>query len=149
MRHELHTEVTVDAPPQAVWAVITDLSQYSDWNPFIVSAAGKVAVGARLTNRMQNPDGKAMTFKPTVTEVHTDRSFEWIGRFGLPGVFDGCHRFDLTPTVDGGTLVVHRETFSGVLVRFMRKALDTQTKQGFEIMNAALRTRAEAIVGSR
>jgi len=143
MRHHLHTEVTIDAPVEIVWGVVTDLHQYSEWNPFIVSAAGDVAVGQRLTNRMQPPGGKAMTFKPTVTNVDSGQTFEWLGRFGLPGVFDGRHRFDLSPTPDGGTHVVHSERFSGVFVRFLRKSLDTQTRQGFEVMNAALKTRAE------
>jgi hypothetical protein len=148
MRHELHTEITIDAPPETVWDVVTDLNQYAQWNPFIVSAAGEVAVGKRLTNRMVPPAGKAMTFKPTVTEVDTGQTFEWLGRLGLPGVFDGRHRFDLSPTPDGGTRVVHSEQFSGVLVRFMRKSLDTQTKQGFEVMNTALKTRAEDYAGN-
>lgn len=148
MRHELHTEVTIDAPPETVWKVITDLNQYSEWNPFIVSATGEVAVGERLTNRMQPPGGKAMTFKPTVTEVNAGETFEWLGRLGLPGVFDGRHRFDLSPTADGGTRVVHSEQFKGVLVRFMRKSLDTRTKQGFEVMNTALKTRVEDCAGN-
>jgi hypothetical protein len=149
MRHELHTEVTIDAPPETVWAVVTDVNQYSEWNPFIVTATGEAAVGERLINRMQPPGGKAMTFKPTVTEVDVDQTFEWLGRFGLPGVFDGRHRFELSPTPEGGTRVVHREEFSGVLVRFMRKSLDTQTKRGFEEMNTALKIRAEDTAGKR
>jgi hypothetical protein len=143
MRYHLHTEVTIDAPVETVWDVITDLGQYPEWNPFIVSAAGDVAVGQRLTNRMQPAGGKAMTFKPTITEVDTGQTFEWLGRLGLPGVFDGRHRFDLSPTPDGGTQVVHSEQFTGVLVRFLRKSLDTQTKQSFEAMNTALKIRAE------
>jgi hypothetical protein len=148
MRHELHTEVTIDAPPETVWDMVTDLDQYSEWNPFIVSVAGEAKVGERLTNRMAPPEGKEMTFKPRVTEVDTAQTFEWLGRFGLPGVFDGRHRFDLSPTPEGGTRVVHSEQFSGILVRFMRKSLDTQTKQGFEAMNAALKTRAENSSGN-
>jgi hypothetical protein len=149
MRHELHTEVIVNAPLHTVWEVVTDLSRYSTWNPFIVSAEGEAAVGERLTNRMQPPDGKGMTFKPTVTEAEVDSTFEWLGRLGVPGVFDGRHRFELSAMSDGGTRVVHREEFSGILVRFMRKSLDTQTKHGFELMNSALKSRAEATVGSQ
>ena len=49
MRHELRTEITIDAPPETVWEVVTDLAQYAEWNPFIVSAVGEAAVGERLT----------------------------------------------------------------------------------------------------
>jgi hypothetical protein len=36
---------------------------------------------------------------------------------------------------------VQRETFGGVLVRPLRRSLDTGTRAGFEAMNAALRRR--------
>lgn len=64
----------------------------------------------------------------------------------MPGIFDGRHRFELTPLPSGGTRFVHTEHFSGLLVRFARRSLDNHTKQGFEAMNAALKTRAEAAV---
>jgi len=148
MHHELNTEINIDATPEHVWAVLTDLDAYADWNPFIVSAEGQAAVGERLTNRMQPPGGKGITFKPTVTAVEPGVSFEWLGRLGLPGIFDGRHRFDLAPNGNGGTRLIHSEELDGVLVRFMRTRLATETLAGFEAMNTALKARAEAAVGS-
>jgi hypothetical protein len=86
-----------------------------------------------------------MTIKPTVTAVETGRTFEWFGHHGFSGIFDGRHRFDLAPTPPGGTHVIHSEYFSGVLVRLLRKSLDTKTKQGFEEMNTVLKARAERV----
>ena len=37
------------------------------------SAEGSVTAGERLVNRLEPPGGKAMTFKPTVTEVDDQR----------------------------------------------------------------------------
>jgi hypothetical protein len=149
MKHELHTDIEIEASTGVVWDILTDLDRYGDWNPFIVSAEGDVAVGERLTNRMQPPGGKAMTFKPTVTAVDEGNTFEWLGRLGVPGIFDGRHRFELEQTPGGGTHLIHTERLSGALVRPMRRSLDTRTLAGFEAMNAALKTRAEARVASR
>lgn len=146
MRHHLHTEITIDAPPERVWHILTDLEAYADWNPFLVSSSGRVAVGERLVNRMQPVGARAQTFKPTVTEVEPGRTFEWLGRLGLPGLFDGRHRFDLQPTADGGTHLVHRESFSGILVRPFRSSLDDGTLRAFELMNQALKARAESTI---
>ncbi len=146
MRHELHTEIEIGADPETVWAVLTDLGNYSNWNPFIVEAAGSVAVGQRLTNRLQPPGGKAMTFKPTVTVVEPERVFEWLGRLGVPGVFDGRHRFELHATADGRTRLVHGERFQGLAVRLFKGSLETDTLAGFEAMNEALKARVEASV---
>lgn len=145
MATELHTEIEIDAPPAAVWTMLTDFTAYPGWNPFITSAAGTLAVGERLLIRLAPPGGKPVKFKPTVTEVDTGRSFEWLGRLVLPGVFDGRHRFELLPNGDG-TRLLQTERFAGVLVPLMRKSLDTRTRVGFEAMNTALKARAEASI---
>ena len=41
----------IDAPPRAVWAVLTDLDRYPEWNPLYPEAAGDLAVGRRVTQR--------------------------------------------------------------------------------------------------
>lgn len=146
MNYALQTDIEITAPPETVWDVLTNLDEYRDWNPFIISATGNVEVGERLINRMQQPGSRAMTIKPTVTEVETGRTFEWLGVLGIPGVFDGRHRFELEETVTG-TRLVQSEQFRGILVRFMRKMIDTSTRQAFEQMNSALKERAEAQSG--
>ncbi len=143
MKYQMHSEIDIDAPPEVVWAVLTDLDGYQDWNPFVVSSNGKVAVGERLTNRIEPPGGKGMTFKPTVTVVETDQVFEWLGRLGVPGIFDGRHRFELAAT-PSGTHFTQSESFKGALVRFLKGSLDDHTMKGFEGMNRALKDRAEA-----
>ena len=138
MHHHISADIEIDAPPTAVWAVLIDLDSYAAWNPYLVSSQGTVTVGERIENRMQPPGGKAMTFRPTVTVAETNRVFEWLGRLGFPGVFDGRHRFEIEATPTGSRLT-QSEDFKGVLVRFMRKSLDTHTMQGFQAMNSALR----------
>jgi len=138
MHHAITTEIEIDAPPTEVWAALIDLDRYTEWNPFITEAAGEVKVGERLTNRMQQPDQRAMTFRPEVTVVEPNETFEWLGHLGVSGVFDGRHRFALTELTDGRTRLVQSEQFSGLLVRLMRKRLDGGTVAGFEAMNEAL-----------
>lgn len=149
MRHSLHTEIEIDATPEEVWAVLTDLDRYPDWNPFITSASGVVAVGERLENHIEPPGGRAATFKPTVTEVEECRVFEWLGRLVLPGLFDGRHRFESHPIDGGRTRLVHTEEFRGLLVRPLLRSFAGPTQAGFEAMNVALKDRVEAEAGTR
>ena len=144
MSHYLHTEIEIDAAPATVWTILTDLAGYPDWNPFITSSTGTVAPGERLVNHLEPPGGKPLTFKPRVTEVDEGRTFEWLGRLGLPGVFDGRHRFELVPHGDG-TRLIQTELFTGLLVPMLGKSLVTGTVAGFRAMNFALKTRAEAV----
>jgi len=144
MHHELHTEIEIDATPEVVWQVLTDLDGYAEWNPFITSSIGTPEVGEKLVNRMEPPGGMAITLKPEVTVVEDGTSFEWLGKVGFPGLFDGRHRFDVEPS-PSGTRLIQSESLDGLLVRVMRKSVDTHTKSGFEAMNVALKARAEAV----
>jgi hypothetical protein len=145
MRHELCTAIDIEAEPETVWRHLADLATYADWNPFITSASGTPERGRRLELRMAPPGGRAVTFRPQVTTVSPGSALEWLGHLGVPGLFDGRHRFDLIPT-DSGTHLIQHETFTGLLVRPLRRSLDTRTRAGFEAMNDALRRR---VMGTR
>jgi hypothetical protein len=93
----LHTEVLIDAGPEAVWAVLTDFARYGDWNPFLVAAEGVPAQGERLTVTLAPPGGRRITMKPVLTEVANTQVLEWWGHLGVRGIFDGRHRFELHP----------------------------------------------------
>ena len=136
----LTTHLTVPASADDVWATLTDLEGYSSWNPFITSGAGVIEIGQRLCLTIQVPDGRPMTFRPWVTAVAEGRYLEWLGRLGLPGLFDGRHSFTLTPLPGGRTLVQQAETFTGAAVPFAGATL-ARTRAGFDAMNQALSQR--------
>lgn len=140
MRHDIRTRIDIEAPPAEVWRHLVDLAAYADWNPFIPVASGVPEVGRKLSLRLQPPGGRAVTIHPTVTAVQTASVLEWFGHLGVPGLFDGRHRFDLV-LIPSGTHLVHSESFAGLLVRPLHRSLVGATRQGFLAMNEALRRR--------
>ena len=139
----ISSSIEIAAPPERVWLVLTDFAAYAQWNPFIQSLSGTLAVGERLSVRINPPSGKAMTFKPTVLMVEDNRKLRWMGRLLLPGIFDGEHHFELAPTTSGSSFK-QEERFTGILVRIMGASTFEQTQRGFVEMNKALKQRAEA-----
>ncbi|MGB5225773.1 MAG: SRPBCC domain-containing protein [Arenicellales bacterium] len=139
----IETEIQIKASPETVWSVLTKLDKYVEWNPFIKNAKGEVRVGEKLEVCISPPNGKQMIFKPTVKTVVVNSDFSWLGRFLLPGIFDGRHLFKITPT-ENGCLLVQKEEFSGLLVPFLWGSLDQDTRAGFELMNSALKRKAES-----
>jgi hypothetical protein len=120
MALHLTTKIEIEAAPEAVWAVLSDLPSYPSWNPFIREASGTLAAGERL-----------------------DSELRWLGRLVVRGVFDGEHRFAIEPTA-GGSRLVQEERFTGLLVPFLARGLRRGTLPGFERMNEAVKERVEA-----
>jgi hypothetical protein len=143
MAKQIFTSIEIDAPPNIVWEVLTDFKHFDQWNPFIRSVTGEATRGAQLQVQIHSPDGGSMMFRPVVLVAEAERELRWLGRFLFAGVFDGEHRFQIEPLSDRRVKFIHGEAFSGLLVPFFWRSLDTQTRKGFEEMNQALKLRAE------
>jgi hypothetical protein len=123
-----------------VWAVLTDLDRYPEWNPLFREASGQVVVGNRITLRSVHPaNGRLMTVKPRITAADPGAELRWVA--SLPGIISGEHRFTLTPE-DGGTRVEQSETFGGLLSVFSGKTF-TKAEAQFRGLNEALKKRVE------
>jgi hypothetical protein len=139
--HSISAVTDIEATPQQVWAVLADLDAYGDWNPFIRSASGQLAVGSRLTLRMVPADGRALTFHPRLLAVKPGVLLRWMGRLVMPGIFDGTHQFALED-LGGHTRLTQSETFRGALVWFTGTTI-TKTESDFRALNHALKQRVE------
>jgi hypothetical protein len=145
MSTQIRTEIDVAAEPDQVWEVLQDLDAYPEWNSFIPEITGSVEEGARLNVRLQPPEGKGMRFRPRVLEVAPGRTLRWLGHLGIPGLFDGEHRFLIEPVGPNRVRFVQEERFSGLLVPLILRFAGNGTHRGFEVMNAALKSRVEQL----
>ncbi len=143
MSKEIKTEILINATPEKVWAILTDFSNYPNWNPFIKSVKGEVKVGNKITARIEPPEAKGMTFKPKILIYETNKELRWLGHLLFAGLFDGEHTFELIDNGNGMTTFRQSEKFRGILVPLFKKQLDYNTKRGFEEMNRKLKELAE------
>jgi uncharacterized protein YndB with AHSA1/START domain len=63
MKKELYSEIEINASPEDVWRILTDLSKIPEWNPFMRRASGEVRQSERTKVYLQPPDGTGVTFK--------------------------------------------------------------------------------------
>jgi hypothetical protein len=106
---------------------------------------GEIKTGAKLQIQLRTPKGMAMKFLPTVLQAEPNRELRWLGRLGLPRIFDGEHSFTIEPINHNRVRFVQQEVFIGVLIPLLVKSLDPDTRQGFELMNQALKHRVEQL----
>ena len=128
----------IDAPPLAVWAVLTDLSRYPEWNPLFREASGQIAVGGRITLRAVQPaNGRLMTVKAKIVAADPGAELRWAS--ALPAIMSGEHSFVLTP-LEGGTRLAQTEIYGGLLAATVSVP---RTETIFQAMNDALKQRVE------
>ena len=147
MKH-LTSDIEINASPEHVWKVLTDFPALGEWSPFVRSIHGRLAVGETLKIYMKASKVMGMTFKPRVLRAEPSREFRWLGRFLMPGLFDGEHYFTIEDLGGNRVRFVQGEIFTGILVPVMSmlKVLGNAFV-GFQEMNQTLKERAEQISG--
>ncbi len=139
----LYTSIVINATPAKVWEVLTNFNSYPDWNPFIRSINGTPAPGNTIQVTLQPPNSKPILMKPRVLVFEQQKELRWIGSLGIPYIFDGEHVFRLEENSDGTSTLHHFERFRGILIPFLSTLIEKTTRDGFELMNAALKQRVE------
>ena len=88
MEKEITTEILIKTTPDKVWNILIDFKNYPNWNPFIKSITGEVAIEKKIVARLEPPEASGMTFKPTILAFETNKEFRWLGHLLFPGLFD-------------------------------------------------------------
>jgi hypothetical protein len=153
MTAEMRWFVDIDATPERVWQVLTDVPAYPQWNPFITGIKGTSAVGGRMSvslahlNVLLRP-----TLRPRVLEVTRGRRLRFrlrLARLGTPGLLDTEHTLTITVHDDGRVRLWHQVHFRGLLVPVVTRSLNSENGPSFDAMNAALKERAESKLPTR
>ena len=134
----IHTERHLAAPPERVWAVLTDFAAYPAWNPFLRSLElkGPLQLGTKIAGRasVSSRSDRTLGIFGRIVLCEPARGLGWAG--GVPGLFFGRHTFELTPK-DGGTHLVHAERFTGLLTLVAGGAVK-KLQAKYEELNEAL-----------
>ena len=111
--------IEIDAPPQLVWEVFSDVEHWPDWTPSVTSLVGRdgsaLAVGRGFA--IKQPGMSKLTWK--VTDIEPGTSWTWVQR--SPGVNVSARHY-VTARAGGGTLVrqeLDQRGFLGALVGWL------------------------------
>lgn len=139
---ELRTEIEIQASPEKVWQILTDLDKWTEWNPFITIATGNPHIGEKVDINVHS-ESKEMTLHCTVIKVEQAKELCWKYHVGSPVLFRGEHSFIIEKSRGNQVRFIDREMFNGLFVPLQARDIDTHSRQGFELMDQALKARAE------
>src|SRR6185503_13912943 len=95
---EYRVGTNIAAPPEKVWAIITDAAKYPEWNSTVISIDGTIAKGERVELKAKIDPKR--TFGLTVSTFDPAQKLVWEdgGK-----AFKGVRTFTLTRRDDGTT----------------------------------------------
>jgi uncharacterized protein YndB with AHSA1/START domain len=134
--------VEIDAPPQLVWDVFTDVEHWPDWTASMTSLVGldgpALAVGRRFA--IKQPGMQKLVWK--VTAIDPGSSWTWVQR--SPGVLVTASHW-VTPQTGGRTLVRQQLDQRGVLGALVGRLMLKKTKRFLELEAQGLKARSEQL----
>lgn len=143
---EIRTEIEIAAPPSKVWSVLIEIDKWKDWSPIITDASGKAALGSKLSITMCGKDGKGgkggPKYQPIVTVFEEPKRFQWMATMMAGFIFTNGKILELEQS-GSGTRLVHKETFSGMMVPLMWGQMESSVPQMLNSMNEALKVKIE------
>jgi hypothetical protein len=137
MRHYESTAL-IQAPPEAIWSVLTDAPGYADWDSGVVRVEGTIAPQEKI--KVVSEANPKRAFPVKVTEFAPGERMVWSG--GMPlGLFKGVRTFRLQPE-DGATRFTMREEYGGPMLPLIWRSMP-DLGPSFEQFASGLKARAE------
>ncbi len=130
---------TIDAGPDAVWAVLTDTSGWQRWDSGVRRVEGDLALGE--TVKVVTAASPDRAFPVKVTELEPGRRMVFTGGMSL-GLFKGVRTYTLTPDGNGGTRFSMREEYTGPLLPLIWRTMP-DLRPSFQRFATGLKQRVE------
>lgn len=134
--------VEIDAPPQLVWDVFSEVQRWPEWTASVTSLVGRDGAALEVGRRfaIKQPGMAKLTW--TVTELAPGTSWTWVQR--SPGVRVSA-RHDVIAQPGGRTLVRQQLDQRGVLGALVGRLMVEKTKRFLELEAQGLKARSEQL----
>nr|WP_299386427.1 SRPBCC domain-containing protein [Allomuricauda sp.] len=136
-KKSVHHEITINASPEKVWGVLTDMNAYDEWNPTMKLIKGEVKVGNKVTYEFTQDAGNSYEVPIKVKEILPNKLLNQSG--GTPLFLTYNHKYILEKQ-DDVTKVIINEDYNGIGVNFWNPE---PVEKAYRRLNIALKERVE------
>ena len=133
----VHSEITINANPEKVWKVLTDIKAYPEWNPTMLLIEGDVKEGGKVTYQFTQDASTISKIGAKVIEIIPNQLLNQKG--GIPAVLTFDHKYVLEPAGETTVIIIH-EDYKGLGVHFWNPE---PVEKAYQRLNEALKSRVE------
>lgn len=139
--------VEIAAPSAVVWDVLTDLDRYPEWNPFCLSAASTLEIGAPVEMVLTDYTGAGGTFPNTeyVCAFVPERLLSWELRATPESPYAARRDQVIEPATDRSCRYYSTDAFLGEFAHDIMADTGDWVRRAFDDTAAALKHRSESV----
>jgi hypothetical protein len=135
--------IGVHAPPEVIWALISDLEGWANWNPLYPQASGDIHIGAPLDMTLALPGEKPQKLRATVLDwVPNEQLHYQITALG--GLVRAIRYIEIEALTPESCIVSNGEIMGGLLGPSIARGIQARVYKGLRLMNEALKAQAES-----
>ncbi len=139
----LRTETVLDAPPEQVWEMLSDLGAWDTWNPTLFAVRpGSVLEPGREIRMKLRLGPVVVPMRQQVRVVDPPRELRWRSKQLVPApLLDVIRHFRLEPLEGSRTRLIQTEAMSGFLAKPTARLIGKLIVKGYDDLGRALATR--------
>ena len=145
-KYSIHTEITINAPHEKVWAVLTDFDKLSEWSSSFIKFEGEFRKDgpAKVTYKV-GVGNLTQDFEHPLIFFEEGHLFGWSAPLPHMHMHDG-HKFIVKPREDYRTKFIQIDGFVGRGAHWIGGLMARQTMQSYVMFNRELKARVEGLV---
>lgn len=146
MGFKIEHRIGVSRPAAQVWAVLSDLAAWKDWNPMYPEVSGRLLISAPLT-LTEKLGEHSETYSAIVAEWVPNTQLIWTRRT-LGGLVRHARYIEMEALSETGCIFSNGELFEGFAAEWLvPQARRKKLKAGFRGFCEAMKARVEAGFG--
>jgi len=133
----------VAAPPETLWAILSDIEGWPTWAPMYRKASGTLRIGERIAAEIALPGEAPESLVYQVLDWVPDMQIHLRVKL-MGGLVTTTRYIEIEKLTNEGCIFANGEIFKGPLAGFIPRRLKRAIRQGFAEMAEALKAKAEA-----
>ena len=141
---KLENRIGVQAPPEVIWELLSDLSGWGRWCPIYPKAEGVLRIGARLHLTSALPGLAQRDFTARLIDWVPEEQILWADA-PWRGWVKCVHYIEIEKLSEGSCIVSNGELIQGFLADFYHERRRLAMKRGFLAFSEAIKSASETL----
>ena len=138
-KKSVRSEINIQAPIETVWNVVTNTSEYAEWNSVMLLLDGNLKEGNTVKYQFKQEEGKSYEIPSNVKKIEPKKLLNQFG--GTRGILTFDHKYIFEKDGENTRLIIHEE-YRGIMVPFWNA---TPVQKAYDRLCSDIKKKSESL----